>query len=59
MAKTAAKYERISKMEAEVLKQQLNDFQHIETKFTNETIDKFELIVENCHQQGVLATERK
>ena len=56
--KLKEKYERVSEMEAEVVQQLLNDFQHVETESADETIDKFEQIVERCHQQGVPATER-
>ena len=55
--KPKEKYERVSEMEAENVQQLLNDFQHIETESADDTIDKFEQIIERCHQQGVPATE--
>ena len=57
--KLKERYERVSEMEAEVVQQKLNDFQHIETESADGKIYKFEQIVERCHQQGVPATERQ
>ena len=44
--KLQQKYVRISEMETEVVQQLLDDFQHIETEFADENIDRFEQIVE-------------
>ena len=46
-------------MEAEVVQHLLCDFQHVETESADETIERFEMIVERCHQQGVPATKRQ
>ena len=46
-------------MKTEVVQQLLDDFQHIETESADETIDRFEQIVEKYHQQGVPATKRQ
>ena len=46
-------------MKTEVVQQLLDDFQHIETESADQTIDRFEKIVEKYHQQGVPATKRQ
>ena len=46
-------------MEVEVVQQLLNELKHMETESVDETIDRFEQIIERCHQQDVPATERQ
>ena len=46
-------------MEAELVNQLLNDFQHLEIESADTTIDRFEKILGRCNQQGVAVTERQ
>ena len=53
------KHERVFEMEAKMVTQLLNDFQHLETEAANETVDRFETILGKCNKQGVITTERQ
>ena len=47
------KFERKTEMATEAAQLQLLNFQHMETETADQTIERFELVLETCHQQGV------
>ena len=53
------KHMRVSEMEAELVTQLVNDFQHLEIESADTTIDRYEKILARCNQQGVILTERQ
>ena len=52
-AAISQKYARKSKMEKEAAHMALLQFEHIETESANETISRFEVLVQKCRQQEV------